>query len=313
MVFLDDESRKVLERVVVAISFMVTVGFGILLFMPTGMHVKTTQIWAFEFGLTNVHINTKTLGGTLLKGLYSGSRAAFAGKGKKKTAGSRYWKELGKAWGEGDHSIETVRNQLCNIELLGAGYLNNCWIWSQVLYGSWALMVGMVLAMVLLLGGCALLLVKRNRCIRSFALGCFGLAAFASCCGAGAYVVLTFNLSRWLIEIYGSHDGLTFSQGSVAAAALTLLTVLNPGLLWCARTFTGDESEYYGDDDFGPPLQVDQYGNPSPAKDQYGNPIPVDQFGNPMVVDQYGNPVQRDQYGNPDPVQAQYYERQYQG
>lgn len=206
-------------------------------------------------------------------------------KGKQK--GESTWAKYSEAMSEGTHSIQQLRDQFCNIELMTGGVLNSCWGWSQFLYGCWAMIITLGVTIVFLVGGAGMMLAPPTKCIRMAALGMFCIAAVLNLLGTGAYVLLTINMNRWLHEIYGSHDGLTFSMGSVMAVGLTVAAGVLPLMVWfCSALPRAEDEEYYD-------YPVDAYGNPLPC-DQYGNPLPVDQYGNPIPVDKDGNPTYPD-------------------
>lgn len=293
--FLDDESKKIVERVVVVMSFFISIAYGVLLCVPTGWHTKVTQIWSFYIGLWNVKVRADTLGGTILKKLCNG-------------VSSTGWKRMSETLNDGDHDIQRLRDEFCNADMFTGGFLNNCWIWTQFMYGSWAMGLSLVITIVFLLAGAGMTCAKPTKCIRWAGLGCYCTAAFFNAGGCAGYAFLTMNMSNWLMEIYGSHGGLTFSMASLFAGTLSLGVILLPFMVFACTMLP---SRYDDDEDDGYGTPVDQYGNPIPV-DQYGNPIPVDQYGNPVAVDQYGNPLPPsgptgspgpvDQYGNPVPV-----------
>lgn len=278
---LDEESKSIVERVIMAVSIAVSICYGVLIALPTGFHTKVTQIWSFYIGLWNCTIKMDTLAGGLIKQAMKGIIKAT----NSKEEGEAKWAKMKETLSPGDHSIQQLRDQFCNIELLSGGFLNNCWTWSQFMYGSWILGFCLVITIVFLIAGAGLLCAPPTKCIRYSALGMYAAAALFNAGGTGSYVVLTFNLNRWLLEIYGSHDGLTFSMASIFTGALTIIVVLLPVMVWtCSALPRGFDDEY---DDCGPP--VDQYGNPLPV-DQYGNPLPVDQYGNPLPPPGAGAP-----------------------
>lgn len=279
---INGEGQMILERTVMGMSVAISITYIVLICIPSGWHTKVSQIWSFYLGLFSVEVRQDTLGGWVIKKTLNSIGRMFGAKGESA------WGKMMEACAEGDHSIQQLRDQFCNIELLSGGFLNNCWVWSQVLYGSWGMAFAMVCTSCCMMTGTALLMTTPGKCSRMAAMGMFSTAAVVNLLGTGSYVMLTFPLQRWLHEIYGSHDGLTFSQGSVVAAACTVCVCFMPVMVWFgsyrATVQQFDEDEEYWDDGTGAGAGVDAY----------GNPLPVDQYGNPMYGDasQYGDPSQ---------------------
>merc|ERR1719487_2910109 len=174
-----------------------------------------------------------------------------------------------------DATIQGLRDQFCNLELV-LGFMNNCHVWSLLLYGSWLMAFALIMTVILMVTGSGLLLAKPTKCMRKTALMLFAAAAVINFLGFAGYVGLTFNLQRWLVEIYGSHDGLTFSSATVACAGLTFMVCFLPVMVFfCTNQPGGKKDDDYDEQYYGQPM-LDQYGNPAPV-DQYGNPTSASQ------------------------------------
>lgn len=282
---LDDESKRVVDRVVVALALGTALANTVLIFTPGGWHMKVTHIWAFDVGLHDVDINDKTLGGYVFKKLMS---VVFrVAGGSNRTKGEMWGHKFAEIMSPGSHPIEYVANQLCNIQML-VPVVNNCQMWMQMQYGGWTMLIGLVGTNVGLAIGAVMLLGGKTRCLKLTAFACFAGAAFVNVGCLGAYAALTFNFGIWLSDLQLSHPGITFSTCSVACVLLTCVTCMLPALVFFC---SGIPKKYKDDEEF-----YDSQGYPT---DQYGNPLPVDEYGNPVPVDQYGAPV-----GGPPPPGA---------
>merc|ERR1712224_915006 len=91
-----------------------------------------------------------------------------------------YWKAFVDALEPDDKSIQFYRDQFCNIALLSGGFMNNCQVWTYLLYGSWMLAASLVCTIIFLLTGAGLLFAPPTRCVRLTALGMFAVAAAAN-------------------------------------------------------------------------------------------------------------------------------------
>lgn len=277
MGFTDPENRKVVSRIVMMLSFGIAAAYGVLMFMPTGWHIKSTQIWTFYVGLFTVSVRMDTLGGGLFKHLTKGLFSAVQGKDKGNKGWQMFLNALGGCarddpeckGGPNDQTIQSLRDQFCNIELVVPGLLRNCHTWSYLLYGSWILAIGLILTIACLLTGCVVLAAGEGKCIRRTVLGMYCSAAFFNVSGFVGYAFLSMYLKDWLREIYGSHSQLTFSVSSVACAGLTVVVCVLPLMVFaCGMKPAYEEDEYWQEQE--------------PLLDEYGNPVPVDQYGNPL-------------------------------
>jgi len=292
---MDVEARKVTERIVVVIATGVSIAYVVLLVIPSGWHVKVTQIWSFYIGLFNVTIKADSIGSYLIKSIIM-----LAAKATKSNGPSREFvqKLLDILDPEEAHDIQGLRDALCNIEMLAGGFFNNCQVWSYVLYGSWIMAISLLITIVLLMAGSCLLLASPTKCVRWTSFCMFSMAAVVNLLGLGGYIALSFQLQRWLVEIYGSHGGLTFSVASIACAGLTLLVCLIPAMVFACTNLPRGHIE-------------DDWDQQNVVVDAYGNPMLVDANGVPIQVDQYGNqsfsgpPSQYDQPYDPYAQQQQ--------
>lgn len=249
------QTEKILPKVVVGIALFIAIGFTIVLAVPTGWHIKVTQVWSFYVGLFNVKVRADTIIGGTMKKLTKG---VAKGVGAKKSFDSL----LGSI--DGDNTIQFYRDQMCNVEMAMAGVLNNCQVWTNLMYGSYAAACGLLISIVCLLVGATLMFMPPSRCQFLSTLACFGAAAIVSISSLGGYMVLSYGFQDWLSGIYGSHRGLTFSTCSFVAGMLALASVSLPITVASCAKKRGEEDDIreqrmmFGDDpfaygSFGPP------------------------------------------------------------
>eukprot|EP00746_Dinoflagellata_sp_MGD_P167678 gnl/MRDRNA2_/MRDRNA2_98509_c0_seq1.p1 gnl/MRDRNA2_/MRDRNA2_98509_c0~~gnl/MRDRNA2_/MRDRNA2_98509_c0_seq1.p1 ORF type:complete len:329 (+),score=52.98 gnl/MRDRNA2_/MRDRNA2_98509_c0_seq1:112-1098(+) len=255
----DPEAKKVVSRVVVALALMAAVTNAVLIFAPNGWHTKSTHIWNFNVGLHDVDVDDKTLGSFVFKKLFYHVAKLVSNREK----ATRWSEKLQAALSPGGHTIENIKNQLCNIQML-LPVVNNCWMWTQMQYSGWMMLIGLACSSILLLTGAGLLLAKETRCIRMSAFALFCGASFVNVGCLAGYIALTWNFSTWLAELYLSHPGLTFGSITMVAVVTAFVTLLLPPMTFFCVGFPEKKSKFGEHDDY--------YGG-SPPVDEYGNPL----------------------------------------
>lgn len=244
-----EEEKKAVERLIIFLSVALSISMIFCLAIPHGWHMKSTQIWTFYVGLFNVQVKMDSLAGGFLKG------------GLKTLAGKGRMEKMVEVLEPSDHSIQWYRDQFCNIELLATGIMNNCVVWNHLYWGSVAAAVGLIIAIVGLMTGATLMVLKPTRCIRLSALAILWAVPIVSLGGLGVYFALSFNFSDWLVNLYIANKVVTFSNIAILAALTSLGSILPPTLLMtCARMRSKEDDELafgtdgmYYDPSMGPP------------------------------------------------------------
>lgn len=211
--------RNAGDLAVKILGTFVSVLYVIILAMPFGWQIKTTQIWTFYIGLWNVESKIDTLLGGGAKSLL---RAATS---------PEYAQKFTAVFEGSGKSIQQFRDQFCNVELLAGGLLNNCGVWQQLLYGSYLAIIAIVIAVVCNLFGVALMFMKPTRCARMSCVALFGVGGFVACGGVAGYFALSLPLKEWLVQIYMSSNSITWGPFCFAAGGIAIVNAVIPAVL----------------------------------------------------------------------------------
>lgn len=214
------------DMVVKALALIVAAGDIVLLAMPYGWQIKTTQIWSFYLGLWNVQAKLDTL-------LGGGGRALLRSVSQSPEFVSKFTATL-----EGDgKSIQQFRDQFCNVEILAGGLFNNCQVWQQLLWGSYLAILALVVAILCNLFGVAFMFMAPTRCSRMSCLILFSVAGFVSLAGLAGYMCLSLALKEWLVALLLSSPSITWGPLCMVAVVLALTNAAIPIVLMFCGVF----------------------------------------------------------------------------
>lgn len=220
-------SSGIAPAILLGVSFLVTVAWVVVLVIPHSWQIKNTMIWNFDLGLYNVEV-TKSLGGHGLGLLAKGVDKATGGD----TASSIINKLM-----EHEGTIQGFRDQFCNLAMVIPA---NCNPWNQLLIGSWVMLFGVIITVILLLTASGLYFVYQSQTVprwRQWSLGLFSLAPVVAIGSLGAYACLSFSFGSWLAEFAvpgqtGIGHTISFGPVCIFACLVGLLTAV-PALLLC--------------------------------------------------------------------------------
>lgn len=227
------------DNVTAAISIFIGVLFVGLIIgtMGKGWHYKMTHVWNFYIGIYSMEVNMDSLGGLALKTLAAGTDLA-ASKTVMRGKQSNFLSSLVRTFERGDHTIQHIRDQMCNSAVFTGGALGDmCGIWNRIMYASWGMLVAIALNVFLLLLGGGFCCLETTRCTRKFTYFCYILGLSIMGGAIAGYVFLTYELDNWLTNINLAVSlGMTFDKGFYACVFLTMCECLPPAVLLCCGT-----------------------------------------------------------------------------